>query len=88
MAGLKAMAHGLAILGSDVPGIANVVQHGVNGYLCPIGDLDAFENTLRIMLLDSAQLESMKIESRRLVKRYDLEDIITDYERSLEEAAR
>lgn len=88
MASLKAMAHGLAILGSDVPGIASVVQQGVNGYLCPVDDLAAFEDALRNMVTDTARLKSMKAESRRMVKCYDLDGIISDYERSLEEAAQ
>lgn len=39
-AGLDAMAHGLPIVGFDVPGIRDLVDHGVTGLLTAPGDLD------------------------------------------------
>ena len=40
--GMQALAAGLAILGSDVGGISDVVQPGENGFLVPVNDPAAF----------------------------------------------
>ena len=44
--GMQALAAGLAILGSDVGGISDVVQPGQNGFLIPVNDLAAFAERL------------------------------------------
>jgi glycosyltransferase involved in cell wall biosynthesis len=34
---LEAMAAGLPIVSTDISGVTELVEHGVNGYLCPVG---------------------------------------------------
>lgn len=82
--GVRALGHGLAILGSDIGGIADVVQIGVNGYLCPVNNEDAFEKALRDMLTSDGLLWAMKRESRCLARRFDLHRVVQRYEQIFE----
>jgi glycosyltransferase involved in cell wall biosynthesis len=73
--GMRALGAGLAILGSDVGGIPDVIQNGGNGYLCAVNDLEAFAARLREMLSQPDRLMSMKAASRQLASRFDLKGI-------------
>ena len=83
----RALGHGLAILGSDIGGLADVVQDGVNGFLCAVNEADAFERALRTMLTSDDLLRGMKGESRQLAHKFDLQAIVTRYEEIFEVAA-
>jgi len=53
---LEAGACGLPTLAADLEGIRDVVQEGVNGWLVPSGDADAFANQIRSLLDDPVLL--------------------------------
>jgi glycosyltransferase involved in cell wall biosynthesis len=69
--GMQALAAGLAILGSQVGGITDVVQPGQNGFLVPVNDMAAFAARLQLML-DPQVLGGMKAASRQLAHQFDL----------------
>lgn len=83
--GLWALVAGLAIVGSDIGGITELIEHGRNGFLCPPGDADAFEQSLRALLGSGSDglLAEMKGESRKLADRYDIRAIAREFERLL-----
>ncbi len=85
--GVQALSHGLAILGSNIGGITDVVENGINGYLCPVNDLDAFSKSLRIMLSSGESLRKMKMASKFKANEFDLNQIVQSYEKVLIEAA-
>ncbi len=86
--GMRALGAGLAILGSNVGGIPEVVQDGVNGYLCSVNDTEAFATRLRQMISEPERLMSMKAASRRLAARFDLEAIAQALEEILCQVTR
>jgi glycosyltransferase involved in cell wall biosynthesis len=43
---LEAQAVGTPVLGSNLGGIAELVQHGVDGWLVPSGDVEAWAKAL------------------------------------------
>jgi L-malate glycosyltransferase len=52
---LEAMACGVPCIGTNVGGMPEVIQHGVTGYICELGDIDDI-STKAIMLLSNPQL--------------------------------
>ena len=78
--GIRALAYGVAILGSDIPGLNTLVDEGVNGYKPLPGDLDGFEQALRKMLTQPQLLRNMKRESRRISERFELGKFVDQYE--------
>lgn len=52
---LEAMAAGVAVVGSDIDGIAELIDHGKNGLLFPAGDAEKLSEQLQL-LLDSPGL--------------------------------
>jgi glycogen synthase len=88
MAAVEALKFGLAIVGSDIPGLKDVVEHGVNGYLVPVCDLNAFVHKLGWLLDAEDALLAMKDASRKKAHEFDLDAIAAQYEAVLTEAAK
>jgi glycosyltransferase involved in cell wall biosynthesis len=84
--GMQALAAGLAILGSDVGGISDVVQPGQNGFLVPVNNMAAFAQRLTLML-DPEVLAGMKQASRQLARNFDLATLARRLEMILGETA-
>lgn len=47
---LDAMSNGLAIIGSDINGIKNLISDGVNGLLFPVGDIINLRDKLKMLV--------------------------------------
>ena len=56
---LEAMAAGLPVVGADIGGIPSLIRHGQNGFLFPVGDVNALEARLRQLLSDPDLCEKM-----------------------------
>jgi glycosyltransferase involved in cell wall biosynthesis len=83
LVGVKALASGLAILGSDIAGLKGILADGLNGYACPVADRKSLRAALRAMLTDPDRLQGMKEASLRLAARFDLENVAGEYEKIL-----
>ena len=83
---MQALAAGLAILGSEVGGISDVVQPGINGFLVSINNKAAFAERLTTML-DLEILAGMKRASRQLAGSFDLAILARRLEMILAESA-
>jgi glycosyltransferase involved in cell wall biosynthesis len=73
---------GLAILGSQVGGITDLVNQGQNGYLVPVHDVPAFTDRLQAML-NPQVLTRMKQASHQLAQNFDLTAITRRLEQLL-----
>ena len=87
VAAIEALKYGLAIVASDIPGMLDVVDDGVNGYRVPVGDLHAFAHKLSWLLESDATLFAMKHASWEKARAFDLTSIAGEYERVLRSAA-
>jgi glycosyltransferase involved in cell wall biosynthesis len=80
LVGVQALAAGLAILGSDIGGVVEVVQPGLNGFLCPVNDTGGFAGALRVMLTADGLLPKMKAASRSLVETFAIPNIAAQFQ--------
>ena len=87
IAAVQALQHGLAIVGSDIGGLHDVIVDELNGFLVPAGDATALAAKLQLLLDDRALLLRMKSASRARGELFDLDRIATQYENLLRAAA-
>ena len=64
---LEAMACGLPVIGADVPGIREVIQHGENGYLAGTSATE-LRDAIQEVLADESLMESMGRKARQDVE--------------------
>ena len=83
VASIEALKHGLALIGSDIGGLQDVIEEGVNGLRFPVGDAGRFSSCLRTLLGDPATVLNMKGASRVKVRQFDREKIAAQYEQLL-----
>lgn len=76
---LEAMACGLPVVASDIPGVRGLVRDGENGLLVPPADAGAFSNALAGLLSDDAMLRRTGRESYRLAQGYSWASTATCY---------
>jgi glycosyltransferase involved in cell wall biosynthesis len=65
---LEAMASGLPVIASDVPGNAHLVREGQTGYICALGDEAAFSNALTKLANDIQLRGRLGRAARRIVE--------------------
>jgi glycosyltransferase involved in cell wall biosynthesis len=87
VAAIEALRGGLAIVASNIPGVLDVVEDGVNGFLPPCGDEPAFVAKLRLLCAEDATLLAMRRASRRKAHDFELSAIVNQYETVLKAAA-
>jgi glycosyltransferase involved in cell wall biosynthesis len=87
VAAVEALKHGLAIVASDIPGLRDVVDDGVNGFLVGSEDPRWLRAKLLFLLENESALLSMKHASWEKVQAFDLQAITSQYEGVLQAAA-
>lgn len=75
---LEAMACGVPTIGSQAGGIPELVQHGVTGYLAPIGDTTSMADYAVRLLSDEKLAEQMREACLRRACQDFSKDAITD----------
>ena len=79
MAGIEALRHGLAIVGSRIGGLADVIEDKKNGFFCDMAP-EAFALALRHLLVNRDQCFAMRKASLNKVVDFCLSDRVDDYE--------
>jgi glycosyltransferase involved in cell wall biosynthesis len=79
VAGVQALAMGLAILASRVGGWVDLVTDESNGYLVAAGEEEKYTTLLRRLLCDPHLLLHFRLESRQKAKQFDLAAIADQY---------
>lgn len=86
LAALEAMACGVPTVVSDVGGLRELVVDGETGFLCPVGDVDAFTTRTRELLNDENLSERLAQAGRtRAEEDFDIDHVVPRYERYYEQ---
>ena len=81
LAALEAMACGVPVVASEIGGLPELVVDGETGYLCPLGDIDAFaERAARLLGNAEHQQEMAAAARRRAVEVFDVDKVVPRYE--------
>ena len=78
---LEAAAMGKPLIASDVPGCAEVIEQGVNGFLCPPRDAQQLaDSMLQFIALSPAERATMGVASRTKAEReFDEQQVFSAY---------
>ncbi len=87
LAALEAMACGVPVVASDVGGIPEVVTHGEDGFLAPVGAIDEMADYGTRILADLEGWRRYSAAARASAERFSADRVVTLYEEYYEEVA-
>ena len=87
LAALEAMAHRVPVIASRVGGLPEVVRHGVDGFLEPLGDVDAMAEDALTLLRDTRMRKAFGLAAQERALTTFAEDPIVDQYEAAYEAA-
>jgi glycosyltransferase involved in cell wall biosynthesis len=81
---IEAMAMGVPVVATDVPGIRDVVRDGVNGLLIPVGKPDQLAGAIRqVVETDSLRQRLIQAGMHEVRRRYDWSVVLPQYRKLL-----
>ena len=86
LAALEAMVHGVPVVCSNVGGLPEVIEDGVSGFLCPLGDVNAMADRAIHILEDPERHKRFKRQAYESSEKFDIEKVITHYESLYQQA--
>ena len=86
LAAAEAMACGLPVVASNCSSIPELVDHGKGGFLCPVGDVEAFAKKINL-LADSPKLrhEMGEYNRSKVEKMFTIDRMVNEYRELFEE---
>lgn len=73
---IEAMLSGLPVIASDVKGNADLVQHGVTGYLFPYNDEEAFARAVEALIENRALRKAMGENGQRFAASFRIQRVL------------
>ena len=73
---LEAHAEGVPVVGTDIPGLSEIVQDGINGRLVPVGNSRALAAALRELAADPGTINEWRTKLPRV---RTMDDVTRDY---------
>jgi glycosyltransferase involved in cell wall biosynthesis len=78
---IEAMAAGLPVVSTRVPGVQELVSHGTNGFLSDADDMSSIVKHIQSLSNDRALYERVRQQALAAAKRYDWSTIADEYQR-------
>ena len=79
LSALEAMVHKVPVVCSDAGGLSEVVENGVSGFLCPVGDINQMTNRSIEILSDQKKHAEFKNNAFDRAKKFDIKNILPKY---------
>ncbi len=74
---IEAMCCGCPVVASDLPAIRGLIEQGIHGLLCRVGDVAGFAGAVRRLLADRSLRGRLAAAARqRAVHRHDIQDVV------------
>lgn len=83
VAAVEALKYGLAIAGTGIPGLRDVLTNEVNGLAVSVDDVEALSRALKNLIQNADRLTAFKLASAQKAREFDLARIAESYERTL-----
>ena len=83
---IEAMACGVPVVASDIPGYRAVVENGLQGVLFPPGDHVALARVLLRLIADGSERERMAAAAPARAQRFSWDNLVEDVEAAYREA--
>ncbi len=81
LAALEAMACRVPVIATNIGGLPELIIDGETGFLCDVGDIDAFTDRARLLLGDEELRQRLAEASRkRATECFDMDKIVPQYE--------
>ena len=69
---MEAMASGLPCVASAIRGNVDLIENGVNGFVCPTEDVDGYAEAIAKIAADASLRETMRQNNLEKIKNYDI----------------
>ncbi len=79
LSALEAMVHKVPVVCSNAGGLSEVVENGVSGFLCPVGDINQMTNRSIEILSDQKIHAEFKNNAFDKAKKFDIKNILPKY---------
>lgn len=76
---MEAMALGIPCISTDVSGVRDIIDDGVNGYVVPIGDKKAMADKMQILIESDDLRREFSDKSDNIFERFDRENIFRQW---------
>ncbi len=86
LAALEAMVNGVPVICSNTGGLPEVNVQGFSGYLSKVGDVEEMAANAISILEDQATLQKFKENAHSVAEKFDINEIVPQYERLYEKA--
>ena len=80
LSALEAMASGVPVIASNQGGIPEVIQHGQNGFLHEVGDVDGMAASAISLLENKELLGQFRIQAKLRSLDFNIDHILPQYE--------
>jgi glycosyltransferase involved in cell wall biosynthesis len=84
---LEAMACGCVVVATDCGGPRDIIEDGVNGFLVPVGDVDAIVSRVQLLLKDAAMRNQIRLRAQETVRHFTWDKCVSQLERALYQVA-
>ena len=85
---LEAMACGCVVVATDCGGPRDIIEDGVNGFLVPVGDVDAIVGRVQMLLENADMRKQMQVRAQETIRRFTWDKCVDELERTLNQVAQ